>query len=204
MFNYKVKKEKMFSSQTGHCKRFNSLTSIATPFYSKCSEPAFLTDFHEKYENACDDVSPVFKQWQQSSPFDARNSLIRRENSRIISYAPCDINNRPQYCEKPLIVENENGDRKIVCPVIRPQIATQCLTALRTLFNCEQRYDIGSPAYNVCKKYRDMIYFNLVSVSGNILPLGFDASPEGLQLAKRVLTKAQSVCATCQVDSVLY
>lgn len=140
---------------------------------------------------------------QQYSGFDARNSLWRRENSRIVGYAPRDYKDpRGKTCnQQPYYVVDETGNKKVVCPILNSHsVQPQCNTCLNTLFACERFQDTDQKAYEKCMEYQRMLHYNLVTPNGALIPLGVEMDGEGMKVAELALRKCGPVCSSCKVN----
>lgn len=224
----------MQSYHTGICRSFNSMTSIATPFFrSSCTEPAYTTPFIDQFSGEPQSFqqanvqflpdhqqpfndsryhwAPGYYNWSNHSHnhshtapfgmFDARNKIWRNEYARIVQYAPRDYQDSQGHkCPvQPYVVLDEHNQPHTVCPVfLPPQSQPQCQTALNTLFQCERFRDTNPKAYETCKSYQNLLYYNIVTPNGQLIPLAYDMDGQGPKVYQLAMKKALSICGECK------
>ena len=214
----------MYSSRTGQCRSFNEQNSLAAPFVKRsCFEPCFLTPmndsnsdepypsynaeynitnndrscgFNSNYNGLPSGTKPV-----QFSGWDSRNSIYRRENSRVVGYAQRDYKTpNGQTCpQQPLIVLDETDTPKVICPILTSlSVQPQCNTCLLTCFACERFKEIDPIAYQKCNFYKRMIHYNIVTPNGSFIPLGVEMTDEGFETYKSAAQKCSVACGSCR------
>ena len=139
---------------------------------------------------------------QQGSAFDNRNSIWRRENSRVVGYAPADFKApNGQVCKtQPYVVVDETKKRKVVCPILTSQESQpQCNTCLNTVFDCERFKGRDPNKFQQCMQYQRMLHYNVVTPNGQLIPLAIEMEGEGMEVARVAMDKCAFVCGSCQV-----
>ena len=215
----------MYSSRTGQCRSYNMMTNIATPFArSSCFEPAYVSNMNDAnanepyvsyqsysgirnndhscgfdtFGNVPTRVNPL-----KTTPFDARNSLWRREYSTIVDYAPRDFKSPDgTTCpQQPYYVVDETGNRKIVCPVLTSDhVQPQCKTCLTTVFQCGQYKEVDPVAYQKCREYQRMIHYDVVTPNGQLIPMAVEMEGPGFEVYRAAVQKCGTVCGSCAVN----
>lgn len=144
----------------------------------------------------------------KSAPFDARNSIWRRENSRIVGYAPSNFTNpKGNQCpNQPYIVEDETKTQKVICPVFGTiSSQPQCATCINTVFSCDRFIETDKEAYDKCNEYKRMIHYNVITPNGQPIPLSAEMENEGMEVLDIALKKCAHVCKPCgKIDHTSY
>ena len=215
----------MFSSRTGQCEAYNSITSLAAPFVKRnCFEPAFLTPlndansdepqtYYESYFNGfTSDRGCGFDTANASIPnkvqplrvsyIDNRNSLWRRENSVVVGKAPRDFQTpNGQTCpQQPYYVIDETGKTKVVCPILTSLFTQpQCNTCLTTVFQCERFKEVDPAAYAKCEEYKRKIHYDVVLPNGSFIPTAVEMDNTGYDVYHAAVQKCGIQCSGCSV-----
>lgn len=213
------------SQKTGQCFSFNTAGSIFTPFIrTSCFEPAFVGDQpqfqacgcpHQTCLN-CDTVysrrfHPVYDQEklsppefeyfdpEKTSPFDARNNIYKREYSRVVGYAPRNYSFPSGKISRhpPLYVQDETGKTKVISPIYFSEYKQpNCANTLVQVFAPHQ-FPHGSLPWQKAKEYRDTIHHNIITPSGDLIPLGVEMDGYGEQVYEAALKKCAIQCGSC-------
>lgn len=219
----------MFSSQTGACHYFNGITNIATPFVrSACFEPAYRNTYvHENTPHTQNSRSSLlcmpirgtqsrgacaFDQecgpaqvcqhgvCKNDAPYDARNSVWRREYSRVVGYAPRNYKSPDgQVCrQQPYYVVDETNRRKVVCPILTSyESQPQCSTCINTLFNCDRFRETDPTKYRQCREMQRTIHYQIVTPNGQLIPMGAEMDGDGMKVMNMALRQCGTVCGSC-------
>lgn len=217
----------MFSSRTGQCQSYNSMTSLAAPFVKRnCFEPAFLTPMNDnnsdepqtyyqsQFNNISGDVSCGFDTAYgntlsnplnplKTAAMDSRNSVWRRENSVVVGLAPRDYKTpNGQTCpQPPLIVIDETNQAKVVCPILTSLFTQpQCNTCLTTVFQCERLKEVDPQAYIKCQEYKRKIHYDVVMPNGSFAPLAVEMDDDGFAAYHAAVQKCGIQCSGCSVN----
>ena len=137
---------------------------------------------------------------QKASSFDARNSVWRREYSRIVGYAPRSYTSPDgQQCRaQPYYVLDETGKRKVVCPILNSnQSQPQCNTCIQSLFNCNRFRESNPAKYKQCLAMERSIHYNIVTPNGQLIPMGAEMDGPGMKVMDLALKKCGHVCGSC-------
>lgn len=213
----------MYSSRTGQCATFNAQNSLAVPFVKRnCFEPCFLTPmndqnsdepypsynaeyvisnndrlcgFDSNYSGLPNREKPVpFSGW------DSRNSIWRRENSRVVGMAPRDYKTKlGKTCpQQPLIVIDETDTSKIVCPLLTTlSTQPQCNTCLNTCWQCERFREIDKNLYHRCLDLQRKIHYDMVTPNGSFIPIGIEMTDDGFDAYESAAKKCSVACGSC-------
>lgn len=222
----------MYSSQTGSCQYYNGATNLATPFVrSSCFESAYLNAQSEfspcgapvgegfgsqlncvpaygrrgacYFDRECSPGQVCQSGFcTQGSSFDNRNSIWRRENSRVVGYAPEDYKApNGQRCKtQPYYVVDETGQKKVVCPVLNSfESQPQCNTCLNTLFECDRFKETSPAKYKQCREFQRMLHYDVVTPNGQLIPVAVEMDGAGMEVMRVAMKKCANVCGSCQV-----
>lgn len=136
-----------------------------------------------------------------ASPFDNRNSIKRRENSRVVGLAPRNYRTaQGETCPyRPLVVIDETKQTKVVCPLLYPGNAPpQCLARLEQIFDCDRflrGHTKNWSLYHQCQQRKRLLHFNVTLPQGHIIPLAVEMDGEGPIVAQIALAYCASSCA---------
>lgn len=137
-----------------------------------------------------------------ASPFDNRNSIWRRENSRVVGYAPADYKapDGRTCTQQPYYVVDETGKKKVVCPILTShESQPQCNTCLNTVFECDRFRETNPQKYKQCLEYQRMIHYNVVTPNGQLIPMAVEMDGMGMRVMDAAMKKCASVCGSCRV-----